>query len=146
MPLNTLGRVALRQGDDTGALAYCEEALAVAQATGDELFIAEALAQLGTVALHVGDSGQATALYQQSLTLIWTRGYRECIAEDLAGLAATASRLGQPERAARPLGAGEALREVSGIRLSRLPRADYERALEGIGAHLDEPTLAQAGA
>ena len=144
LPLNTLGRVALRQGDDTGARAYCEEALAVAQATGDELFIAEALAQLGTVALHVGDSGQATALYQQSLTLIWTRGYRECIAEDLAGLAATASLLGQPERAARLFGAVEALREVSGIRLSPLPRADYDRAVEGIRAHLDEATFAQA--
>src|SRR5437588_7880910 len=144
MPLNTLGRVALRQGDDTGARAYCEEALAVARATGDELFIAEALAQLGTVALHVGDSGQATALYQQSLTLIWTRGYRECIAEDLAGLAATASLLGQPERAARLFGAVEALRKVSGIRLSPLPRADYDRAVEGIRAHLDEATFAQA--
>ncbi|TMC92078.1 MAG: LuxR family transcriptional regulator [Chloroflexi bacterium] len=144
MPLNTLGRVALRQGDDTGARAYCEEALAVARATGDELFIAEALAQLGTAALHVGDSGQATALYQQSLTLIWTRGYRECIAEDLAGLAATASLLGQPERAARLFGAVEALREVSGIRLSPLPRADYDRAVEGIRAHLDEATFAQA--
>ena len=144
LPLNTLGRVALRQGDDTGARAYCEEALAVARATGDELFIAEALAQLGTVALHVGDSGQATALYQQSLTLIWTRGYRECIAEDLAGLAATASLLGQPERAARLFGAVEALREVSGIRLSPLPRADYDRAVEGIRAHLDEATFAQA--
>jgi len=144
LPLNTLGRVALRQGDDTGARAYCEEALAVARATGDELFIAEALAQLGTVALHVGDSGQATALYQQSLTLIWTRGYRECIAEDLEGLAATASLLGQPERAARLFGAVEALREVSGIRLSPLPRADYDRAVEGIRAHLDEATFAQA--
>src|SRR2546430_11302200 len=117
MPLNTLGRVALRQGDEPGARAYCEEALAVARATGDELFIAEALAQLGTVALHVGDSGQATALYQQSLTLIWTRGYRECIAEDLAGLAATASLLRPPERAARPFGAGEAVRPGSGIPL-----------------------------
>jgi len=144
LPLNTLGRVALRQGDDTGARAYCEEALAVARATGDELFIAEALAQLGTVALHVGDSGQATALYQQSLALIWTRGYRECIAEDLAGLAATASLLGQPERAARLFGVVEALREVSGIRLSPLPRADYDRAVEGIRAHLDEATFAQA--
>jgi predicted ATPase/DNA-binding CsgD family transcriptional regulator len=144
LPLNTLGRLALRQGDDTGARAYCEEALSVARATGDELFIAEALAELGTVALHVGDSGQATALYQQSLALIWTRGYRGNIVEDLAGLAAASSLLGQPERAARLFGATEALREVSGIRLAPLPRADYDRAVEGIRAHLDEATLAQA--
>lgn len=144
VPLNTLGLVALRQGDDAGARAQFEEALSVAQETGDEQFIAEALAHLGTVALHVGDSGQAAALYQQSLTLIWTRGYREYIAADLAGLAAVTSLLGQPERAARLFGAVEALREVSGIRLSPLPRADYDRAVEGIRTHLDEATFAQA--
>ena len=143
-PLNALGRVALRQGDDTRASAYCEEALSVARETGDELLIAEALAQLGTVALHRGDARQATARYQQSLALIWTRGYREYIAEDLAGLAAAAGLLGQPERAACLFGAVEALREVSGIQLSPLPPTDYARTLEGIRAHLDEATFAQA--
>jgi predicted ATPase/DNA-binding CsgD family transcriptional regulator/Tfp pilus assembly protein PilF len=144
MPLSTLGLVALRQGDDAGARASCEQALSVARETGDEYLIAEALAQLGTVALHVGDSGQSTALYQQSLALIWTRGPQEYIAEDLAGLAAAASLLGQPERAARLFGAVEALREVSGIRPALLPRADYDRTVEGIRTHLDEATFAQA--
>src|SRR5262249_13055663 len=137
-PLNALGRVALRQGDDTRARAYSEEALSVARETGDELLIAEALAQLGTVALHRGDARQATARYQQSLALIWTRGYREYIAEGLTGLAAAAGLLGQPERAACLFGAVEALREVSGIQLSPLPPTDYARTLEGIRAHLNE--------
>jgi predicted ATPase len=144
MPLNALGLVALRQGDDAGARASCKEALAVAQETGDEQYIAEALAHLGTVALRVGDSRQSEVLFQQSLALIWTRGYREYIAEDLAGLAAAASLLGQPERAARLFGAVEALREVSGIELPALRRAEYDRAVEGTRAHLDEATFAQA--
>jgi predicted ATPase/DNA-binding CsgD family transcriptional regulator/Tfp pilus assembly protein PilF len=146
MPLNALGLVALRQGDDARARAYFEEALSVARETGDEQYLAEALAHLGTVALRVGDSRQAVALYQQSLALIWARGYREYIAEDLAGLAAVASLLGQQERAARLFGAVEALREVSGIRLLPLLRADYDRAVEGIRAHLDEATFAAAWA
>jgi predicted ATPase/DNA-binding CsgD family transcriptional regulator len=144
LPLNALGRVALRQGDDASARTYCEEALSVARETGDDLFIAEALALLGTVALHVGNYGQSTALFQQSLALIWTRGYREYIAEDLTGLAAAASLLGQPKRAARLFGAVEALREVSGISMLPLPRADYNQAVEGIRAHLDEATFAAA--
>jgi predicted ATPase/DNA-binding NarL/FixJ family response regulator len=144
MPLSTLGLVALRQGDDAGARASCEETLSVAREAGDEYLIAEALARLGMVALHVGDFGQATALYQQSLALIWTLGAQEYIVEDLAGLAAAASLLGQPERAARLFGAVEALREVSGIRLALLPRADYDQAVEAIRAHLDDATLAQA--
>jgi predicted ATPase/DNA-binding CsgD family transcriptional regulator len=142
--LNALGLVALRQGDDAGARAHFEEALSVARETGDEQYIAEALTRLGTVAQRKGDYRRSEALFQQSLALIWIRGYREDIAEDLAGLAAAASLLGQPERAARLFGAVEALREVSGIRLSPLRRAEYDRTVEDIRSHLDEATFAQA--
>jgi ATP/maltotriose-dependent transcriptional regulator MalT len=143
-PLNALGLVALGQGDYAGANAHFEEALAVAGEMEDEKSIAEALAHLGTVALRVGDYPQAAALYQQSLVLIWARGYTENIAEDLAGLAAVASLLRQSERAARLFGAVEALRKASGIRLSPLRRAENDRTVEGIRAHLDEATFAAA--
>jgi len=144
MPLNTLGLVALRQGDYAAARTYFEEALSVARETGDKKFSADALAQLGTVALHVGDYRQSTALYQQSLALIWTLGYRENIVEDLVGLAAVASLLGQPEQAARLLGAVEVLREASNIRLSPLRRAEHDRTVAGIRAQLDEVAFAEA--
>src|SRR6266568_6205067 len=113
---------------------------------GDEPFIANALAHLGTVALRMGDYTQSAALYQQSLALNREQANRDGIVEDLAGLAEVASLLGQPERAARLLGAVEALREVSGIRLSPLRRAEYDRTVEGIRAHLDQATFAQAWA
>ncbi len=144
LSLNALGLVALRQRDDAGARAHFEEALSVARETGDEFYIAEALTRLGTVAQRKGDYRRSEALFQQSLALIWIRGYRENIAEDLAGLAAAASLLGQPERAARLFGAVEALREVSGIRLSPRLSAEYDRTVEGIRSHLDEATFAQA--
>jgi predicted ATPase/serine/threonine protein kinase/DNA-binding CsgD family transcriptional regulator len=144
LPLNALGLVALRQGDYAGARAHFEEALAVARATGDEQYIAEALAHLGTVALRVGDYQHSVALYQQSLVLNRARGYKDGIAEDLAGVAEVASLVGQPERAAWLFGAVEALRELSGIRLSPLHRAEYDRTVEGIRAHLDEATFGAA--
>ncbi|MFL5659644.1 MAG: tetratricopeptide repeat protein [Ktedonobacteraceae bacterium] len=146
LPLNVLGLVALRQEDYPGARTHFEEALAVARETGDEQSIADALTHLGTVALRMGDYPQSAVLYQQSLALIWARGYRENIAEDLAGLAAVASLLGQPERAARLFGTVEALREESGIRLSPLRRAEYDRTVEGIRTHLDQATFAEAWA
>ncbi len=142
--LNALGLVALRQGDDAGARAHLEEALSVAQETGAEQYRADALAHLGTVALRVGDSGQSASLYQQSLALNCVLGNREGIVGDLAGLAEVASLLGQPERAAQLFGTVEALREVSGISLSALRRAEYDRAVEGIRAQLDEATFAAA--
>jgi predicted ATPase/DNA-binding CsgD family transcriptional regulator len=144
MPVDALGMLALRQGDYPGARAYFEETLSVAQEMSDEPFIANALAHLGTVALRVGDYPQSAALYQQSLALNREQGNKDGIVEDLAGLAEVASLLGQPERAARLLGAVEALREVSGIRLSPLRRADYDRTVAGIRAHLDQATFVEA--
>jgi predicted ATPase/DNA-binding CsgD family transcriptional regulator len=143
-PLNVLGLMALRKEDYAGARAHFEEALAVARETGNEQYTAETLARLGTVAMHVGDYRQAAALFQQSLALIWTMGYREYIAEDLAGLATVASLLGQPERAARLFGTVEALHEVSGFSLTALRRAEYDRIVEGIRAHLVEATFVAA--
>ena len=144
MPVDALGMLALRQGDYAGARASFEETLSVAQEMGDEPFIANALTHLGTVALRVGDYPQSAALYQQSLALNREQGNKDGIVEDLAGLAEVASLLGQPERAARLSGAVEALREVSGIRLSPRQRAEYDRTVEGIRTHLHEATFAQA--
>ena len=142
--LDTLGMAALRKGDDSGARAQFEEALSVAQETGAEQFIADALAHLGTVALRMGDYQQAAALYGQSLAINGALGNRDGIAEDLAGVAAVANLVGQPERAAQLLGAVEALRKASAISLPPLRRAEYERTVEGIRAHLDEATFAAA--
>jgi predicted ATPase/DNA-binding CsgD family transcriptional regulator len=143
-PLNALGLAALRHGDYVGARTYFEEALSVAQETAAEQYRADALAHLGTVALRVGDFQQSASLYQQSLALNRVLGNQEGIAGDLAGLAEVASLLGQPKRAARLFGAVEALREVSGISLSTLRRAAYDRAVEGIHAQLDEATFVAA--
>jgi predicted ATPase/DNA-binding CsgD family transcriptional regulator len=144
LPIDALGQMALRQGDYAGAQTYFEEALSVARETGYKQFTADALAHLGTVALRMGEYHKASLYYQQSLVLNHEQGYQEGIVEDLAGLAEMASLLGQPERAVRLIGAVEALREASGIRLSPLRRSEYERAVECIRAQVDEAVFAVA--
>jgi predicted ATPase/DNA-binding CsgD family transcriptional regulator len=144
LPLDALGQVALRQGDYAGAQTYFEEALSVARETGYKQFTADALAHLGTIALRMGEYHKALLFYQQSLVLNQEQGYKEGIVEDLAGLAEMASLLGQPERAVRLLGAVEAFREATGIRLSPLRRAEYERTMKGIHAQLDEAVFTVA--
>ena len=148
LPIDTLGLVALRQGDYAGARTSFEEALAlsVARETGHKQFAAEALAHLGTVALRMGEYHESLSFYQQSLALNREQGYKYGIAEDLVGLAEVASLLEQPEQAAVLLGAVEALREARGISLPPLRRAEYDRTVEVIRAHLDEATFAQAWA
>jgi predicted ATPase/DNA-binding CsgD family transcriptional regulator len=144
LPLDALGLVALQQGDGAGARTYFEEVLSIARETEDDEHIADALAHLGSVALRRSDYSQAATLYQQSLGLYRELGDKAGIVEDLAGVAEVAGLLGHPERAAWLLGAVEALREVRGIRLSPLPRAEYDRTMESIRTHLDEATFVAA--
>ena len=147
LAMNALGLVALHQEDYTSAYTTFEEVLALPVArgeTGYKKFTADALAHLGTVALRRGEYHRSLSYYQQSLVLNQEQGYQEGLIEDLAGLAEMASLLGQPERAARLLGAVEALREATGIRLSPLRQAEYERTLEGIRAQGDEAAFAAA--
>jgi predicted ATPase/serine/threonine protein kinase/DNA-binding CsgD family transcriptional regulator len=146
LPLNALGDVALKQGDYAAARSRFEEALTIARETEDEQFTADALAHLGRVALRMGESHESLSLYQQSLALNQEQGYKEGIAEDLVGVAEVASLLGQPEQAALLLGAVEALREASSIRLSPQRRVEYDRSVEGIRAQLDEETFMKARA
>ena len=145
LPMDALGLVALQQGDYAGARTSFEEALSVAHGeTSHKKFVADALAHLGSVALRMGEYYESLSFYRQSLALNLEHGYKYGIAEDLAGLAEVASLLGQAEQAVRLLGAVEALREASNIRLSPLRRAEYERTVEGIHAHLDDAAFAKA--
>jgi predicted ATPase/class 3 adenylate cyclase/DNA-binding CsgD family transcriptional regulator len=143
-PIDALGLVALRQGDYVDARTSFEEALSVSRETGEKQHAADALAHLGTVALRRGAYRESLSFYQQSLALNREQGYKNGLAEDLAGLAEVASLLDQPEQAARLLGAVEALREASNIRLSPLRRAEYDRIVAVIGAQLDEAAFAKA--
>jgi DNA-binding NarL/FixJ family response regulator len=61
-------------------------------------------------------------------------------------LAEVASLLEQPERAARLLGAVEAVREARNISLPPLRRAEYDRTVEGIRASLDDAAFVKAWA
>jgi predicted ATPase/DNA-binding CsgD family transcriptional regulator len=145
MLMDALGLVALQQGDYAGARTHFEEALSVARGEPwNKKFTADALTHLGTVALRMGEYHESLSFYQQSLALNLEHGYKYGIAEDLAGLAEMASLLGQPEHAARLLGAVEALREASGIKLSPRLRAEYERTVEGIRAQLVKAVFAAA--
>jgi hypothetical protein len=73
--------------------------------------------------------GGARALIAESLAIFWELGHRFGIAQNLEGLAAVAVAQGQPERAARLIGAAEALREVIGAPLPPADRAEHDRSV-----------------
>jgi tetratricopeptide (TPR) repeat protein len=141
--LNNLGNVALNQKDYPAARAYCEESLAVAREIGDKRVIAIALYNLGGVALHGGDHAASCSLRQESLVIRHELGDRVGVAECLEGLADAA---GQTERAARLLGAAQALRDALGAPVAPAVESGHQDDVAAVRTALGKEAFAAAWA
>jgi non-specific serine/threonine protein kinase len=142
--LNNLGQVARRQGDYAAARSSYGEALALRRGLGDEGGIAVQLDNLGRVAWHDGNYEHAYALFAEALGIRWKLGFKLGIATNLTGLAAVAEARAQPARAARLLGAAEALLGTLGASLYRTDRVDYDRTVARVRAALGEEAFLAA--
>jgi predicted ATPase/DNA-binding CsgD family transcriptional regulator len=156
--LLALAACARDRGEHERALALSEEALRLSRGLGDEVGMAEALNALGGSARALGDEGRAIASYHESLRL-WrepdrqgtgdgdwrgVQGTNLAVAESLSGLAAVAQVAGQPEQAARLLGAASALRETSGAGLLPADRIAHERSAASVRERLGERAFSAA--
>jgi predicted ATPase/class 3 adenylate cyclase/Tfp pilus assembly protein PilF len=145
--LTDLGSVARWEGDLERASLLLEESLTLHRESGHKESIAYALDELGVVALYQGQLGQACELLAESLTL-----WREARATDLIVMsalddhAAAIAAEGQSERAARLLGAAQALQEQMGIRAVFQEKAESPRnfAVARARADLGEDRFAEA--
>jgi predicted ATPase len=134
--LNDLGSIAYAAGDATGATDRFEDALRRQRALGFTWGAVQSLRGLGDLARDRGDDGEALGRYRESLSLATDLGDRKYAADALAGIATIAAVRGQPERAARLLGAVEALRMLTGAAVFPADRAVAGRALAAIRAGL----------
>ncbi len=143
--LNSSGLVSCVQGDWEQAKATCDESLVLARELGEKGAMARSLYVLGRLAHCQSDDQRAAVQIGESLALFRELGEKlgvaQCL-ERLGGIAASAA----PQRAARLLGAAEALREAIGVPLPTYDRADYDRAAEGARAAVTEPVFATAWA
>jgi predicted ATPase/DNA-binding CsgD family transcriptional regulator len=96
-------------GDLPRAKEAYEESLSVAREIGDGLRESLLLINLGFIALHEDDAIGAEVMLKRSLTLALAIGHTAYTADKLSALAGAAVALGQPERAARLVGAADAL-------------------------------------
>jgi non-specific serine/threonine protein kinase len=145
--LSLMGEVARAQGDYATAAAACAESVAVARELGLKATIeAWSLRSLGYVACAEGDSQRAAACFAESLALFRTGDAKLGIACCLVGFAVVASRDGQPERAARLLGAAVRLLDTIKAELAPADRSDYEASVAGVRAQLSPQTFAEAWA
>jgi hypothetical protein len=106
-----------------------QESLQLQQEMGRQHDLASTLVALGQVVARAGDPEAAGILLQHSLSILrkaWDRyGIAECL-EALARIAVT-QRRPEATRAARLMGAAEALREAIGAPLPPSDRPDYQR-------------------
>jgi ATP/maltotriose-dependent transcriptional regulator MalT len=125
-----LATVAHHRGDLTQAAALHSEALALRRQLDPRSYaVAGTLSGLGTVLADLGESGRAIELLQESLALRTKHEEKLGIAQSIEGLAGLAATHGQPQLAARLLGATAALRESMGTAPTAIERERRDRAL-----------------
>lgn len=104
-----MGELARRLGDYPGASGYFEECLRVAQGTGDRLRIAMQYDNLGMVAYRLNQPYCAAEMSRRGIQLFREMGNVFGAVTATSGVAGSALLLGAPDRAARLLGAANAL-------------------------------------
>jgi len=146
--LITLGELARLNGDYDDARQLYEQSLALLRQIGDKWFIALVLNNLGQVAQYQGRLAQAQAVHVESLSLCEEVGNYRGIAFCLENSAGVAGLLGQCERAARLLGAAQALRDATHMaaETGTLDCLDYDRAVNVARAGLSETSFHAAWA
>jgi predicted ATPase/class 3 adenylate cyclase len=131
-------------GDLDSARSYFQEAVRAARQINNPYMEQAAQSELAHIVRQTGDLPQAKDLYRQTLLKWANLGHRAAIAHDLECVAFIARAEDLPERAARLLGAAEALREAIGAPMADYERAEYDTETTQLRAALDPARLEMA--
>ena len=148
---NNMAAIAFDQGDFAAAQSLYEKSLVLRREIGDKWGIASSLNSLGDVLSIQGDYPAARQHHRESLAILQTVGDRQKIAYCLIGLAWVAvaempESVVQATRAARLLGAAEALLSANNLALESNVRAMYERTVARLNIAIGAVAFAVATA
>lgn len=115
-------------------------------ALGDRRFTAIASTYQGAILVHAGERARPAHLLREGLAGLQVVGERAFLFPCLLALSFVAVLLDQPERAARLLGAAEALGQALGTALAPVNRTTHHDAIERIHPLLTGDALATARA
>lgn len=142
--LNIIGEIATFRGDDDRARKAYEECLSVSQETGEIRRIRYMFGNLAFLARRAGDYTRARALAEQGVRLAVEMNNRLDIADSLEELAGVMGVTGQPERAARLLGAWEVALERMGATPQPADRPRHKDNFAAVRAQLPPQTFEAA--
>ncbi|HEX5414945.1 MAG TPA: LuxR C-terminal-related transcriptional regulator [Chloroflexota bacterium] len=144
--LNAQGDLARATGDDDRAAALYLEGLGLARQIEGGSGLPGVLQNLGHLARQRGDFRHALDCYSEAGVLFRRNGDRRGVAECLDGAAIVALAVGQPERAARLLGAAAAMLEAGDIVLPPATTGEQARLAAITRARLGDVPFAVAWA
>jgi non-specific serine/threonine protein kinase len=130
---SNMGALAHARGDLDAAARWHEQALATCREYGYLTGAARVLCSLADVARDQGNHAAAMAAYREALTVLGERSDLRAVIAALQGTGMDSLSRGQPERAARLLGAAAGLVETFGVPIV-LPVdvLAYERAMRNV--------------
>ena len=109
MLYNNAAYNAIKAGNPEAARPFLAQAVPLARELGDPVFLTVTCGNVGLEALFNDDLDRAREAFEEGLRLCREHVVTQFAPEALGGLAAIATRRGDPERAARLLGAATAL-------------------------------------
>jgi len=123
------------------AKGYFEQGLIVFRQLRHKGFETVMLSELGHLARVTGDFTQAKQVYQQTIPRFQDMGNRGAIAHQIECFAFIAIVEGEPQNAARLLGAAEAIREKANSQMNGRERVEYDQEIENLRSLLTETDL-----
>jgi predicted ATPase/DNA-binding CsgD family transcriptional regulator len=142
--LNHFGEQLRLDGDYESARKAYEECLALCREFGDKQREAYQLANLGLVAQHLGNFEQAEPMIKQGLVLCKELNAKYPIPVFMAILSGPVATRGDPERAARLLGASDALFKTMGLGLQPPDQPEIDRYKTSMREQLGEKAFKTA--
>lgn len=136
--LNILGEIARYGGDDERAREAYEACLDVVKQTGETRRHCFSLENLAFIAQHQGDHRQAISYLQQALRISHKVNSPLDIGCNLIAMAGSLAALGQPQRAARLIGASDTIYAQLGAFIQPADQPETERAFTLIRTRLSE--------
>ena len=142
--LNILGELARAAEDYDRAEEVYTACLALCRQIGERRREFMSVGNLAFVAQHRGDYAQAEALIREALLLGRGLGARHQLASTLAQMIGPVAALGRPERAARLLGAAEAVLEALGSSLQPGDQHEIDHYVADLRAGMDTASFEAA--
>ena len=144
--LNIQGEILRLAGDFERAQEAYEESLVISYETGESYRQWMLLADLGFIAYSKGEYKRAKELATSCIRQQREANEKPYPFNDLFGLAGPLAQLGEPEKAARLLGASTALMEMIGSKYQPSDLPEFNKYITDVQAQLDEPTFEAAWA